>query len=257
MQIQLKKSNLKKRNQIMISFLFLFLILFSLCLINPVSANVEFMQERYFRVTNTTNSMQDHIIFFYLSKETRDYVADDKPIEAYITYSIYPKTWNTDNPDYAVQYCNISVLYSGALTNSSYISFNETIYPTQDIFSKKYYKRINENDGIIVDAFCVFEDEMPDTLDMPITIRLSTPTWNCKACQFYEWSKSQRDVDKAVILGDYTTEIIEYIKDLIQLNYEILLALFWFAMIMILFSAIFLIFIGIFWLYLYLNKLAK
>ena len=88
-------------------------------------------------------------------------------------------------------------------------------------------------------------------------MQLVTPTWECKACQLYEYSVQQKDITKAQVIGNNVVTISDYIKKLFVLNFEIWLMLFWIFLILMILVGVGLIFFGVFWVYSYLRKLTK
>ena len=94
-------------------------------------------------------------------------------------------------------------------------------------------------------------------LDMPFQQQIVMPTWECKACQYYEWSLVEINIEKAKIIGENVVDTSKYIKKLFMLNFEILLALFWVLIILLLFAVIGMVFSGIYWIYIYLRSLVR
>jgi len=227
----------------------------ALLIIPTFSATIEFWQQKY----RYNNSIQDHLVFFYQSTTEFDFITKGNPLEVYITYSMYPKTWNEDNPNYRVSACNLSVYYSSHLENNSQYIFSHIVTATEeDIMNGKYFVRLsNENDGVIADLKCDFISSVPPALETPETLVVFSPTWECKSCQMYDWNVAWIDERKANRLRENSTSILYYITQLFISLYELILAFFWIFMILMLFSAVALIFIGIYWLYLYLMKLAR
>jgi hypothetical protein len=192
-----------------------------------------------------------------------DYVSGDNPYEIYFLYSFYPRTWNELNPYNQVNYCEFIVRHLTHLSGEP-----QTIYAINytgqnaDVSNAKYFVRLNDGDGVVSDISCHFQNATSETsainsLDMPATIQVVTPTWECKMCQFYEWSLVERDILKAQTIGGNVVIVSEYIKKLIALNFEILLALFWFFMIMMIFVAIGFIFLICYYFYLFLKNIIK
>lgn len=197
------------------------------------------------------------IIFWDFGALTEDYVSSGNDLELAVQYSFYPKTWNERNEEYSVEYCNLTIKFASHVSNSTQTIFERTVTPTQeDISRQNYYIKLSQGDGITADAYCKFSGVRPEELEMPVEITLVTPTWECKSCQYYEWSLVERDIVKAEVIGDNTVEVWQYIKLLITLNYEIVIALFWIVLIMIGAFSTSLIFMGLYWLFLFLRRYA-
>lgn len=239
----------------------LYIILLGMVIILAMSVNVEattqFWQEKYLEPENETNVISDHLFYTYLDKDSLDYISGDNPLQVYLWYSIYVKTWNEQNPTYSIEYCNLTVKTYTSVSNTPSIYTEVYTENTDDISNGQYFVQLNEGDVIIADIFCKFDDDMPENLEIPETMQIVTPTWNCRACQYYEWLQRDKSIQKAKLTGNNINTIVSYITDYLQLNYEIVLTLFWIFNILILFSVITLIFVGGFWLYTYLSRLAK
>lgn len=192
----------------------------------------------------------------YIQDYVMDYVKGDNKFEAYVIYDLYPSSWNNDNPNYKVSSCNILIKYAKKDQEGTTVLLNET-FLTEDIMKNKYFFRMGDRDVAYIDATCTFENSSTDLLIVPVNVQIVTPTWECKECQYYEWSKIEADVYKAKNFQKYTVEVSGFIKQIIIKNVEIIFSLFWLLMILLLFSVIGLIFIGIYWLYLFLKGWIK
>lgn len=238
--------------------LFTIFVFFLLLSINLVLAETEFWQEKQDKDNGT---IQNHLVLFYSKGHfgiTDDYISGNNPYEVYFLYNIYVQKWNNDNPNYRVSKCDFIINYYGKLQNTSItlvnVSYNQS---TADIMNGKYFVKLFDGDGVIADEICYFENESYNELYLPAEMQIVTPSWECKACQFYEWSLIERDVTKAQAIGDNVVVVSGYIKKLFLLNFETWLALFWLFLILMIFVAISFIFVGVYWLYLYLNNIMK
>jgi hypothetical protein len=190
-----------------------------------------------------------------------DYVSGGQTFEAYLLYNVYVKSFNLDNPDYTIDWCNFAVQQSSALTNYSTI-LNQTYTSLDgDMMSAKFFVEMRNQDCILAQQICkynVLVNITPNNkLIFPAEMQFVAPTWECKSCQAYEWSLIERDIVKAKSVGDNVVEVTTYIKKLFLLNYEIALSLFWLFLILMIFAGLGLIFMGVYWLYLYLSQVAK
>jgi len=73
----------------------------------------------------------------------------------------------------------------------------------------------------------------------------------------YKWNLLEQQTAVTKNVGDNTLEVFDFIKKLVYLNFEILIAIFWLIMIGFVFLAFSLIFTGIYWLFLYLKRVAR
>jgi hypothetical protein len=117
--------------------------------------------------------------------------------------------------------------------------------------------RVPQKDGITAWMDCYFVNESARQLITPTELSIKLPTYECKSCQYYEWSVQQRHIAKAQIVGDNVVSVWGYIKTFIELNFEIIVALFWFLIIIITGVTISLFFIGIFYLFLFVRNMAR
>ena len=188
----------------------------------------------------------------------KDIITSDELLEVEIDYSMYPRTWNERSSEYEIENCTLTVNYFENKLNQSYIFYEETVTKYEaDIKSKKYFVRIPEKDGISVFMDCYFVNESRRILDTPTELQIKLPTHECKACQYYEWNVQQRDVLKAQTIGGNTVSVIEFIKEFVVLNFELILAGFWAFLILMLFVGISLMFLGVYWLFIFFRKLLK
>ena len=223
--------------------------------ITNVSA-VQYFQTKSFIGNDTISAYAS--VFWGFDELTKENIKSGNPLESYVWYNIYPSEWNLANPDYAVQTCNMTIRFFQFMDNSSRIIYNkEYTGATDDDPNAKYFVKLNKGDGYSVTIDCKFSGIRPDSLDMPSDFSIVTPTWECKACQFYEWSLLEQDIAKAKVIGDNTRDVVGFIKQLVSINFEIVLSLFWLVLIAVSFLGTSLIFVGIYWMYLYLRKVAK
>ena len=217
---------------------------------------VQYFQTKSFIGNDTTNLYAS--VFWDFGELTKENIKGGNPLQTYVLYNIYPSYWNLANPDYAVQTCNMTIRFFQYMDNSSRIIYNkEYTGATDDDPNAKYFVKLNKGDGYSVDVTCQFSGIRPDSLDIPADFSIVTPTWECKACQFYEWSLLEQDIAKAKVIGENTKDVVGFIKQLILLNFEIVLALFWLILIAVSFMGTSLIFVGIYWMFLYLRKVTK
>jgi hypothetical protein len=235
--------------------IFAFLLLLS---INFVSAEIQFFQEK----NNLGNgTIQNHISLVYSRGGfgvADNYVTGNNPYEVYLLYNVYVKKFNNDNPNFRLNYCNLTIKFWGRMENTTSIVLDKSYIGTDDdVFNAKYFMKLNDGDGMIADEVCSFQNKSYDELDIPAEMQIVTPSWECKSCQMYEWSVQQKDITKADSIGDNVVSVSNYIKNLFMLNFEIWLALFWFFLIMLIFVSIGFIFVVGYWIYLYLRRIGR
>lgn len=229
-------------------------------LVSCVSAVVIYDQNDNFPI-NTTHISRSHASVFWSKgqfSEVKDMINSDDLLEISVLYSMFPKTWKEQNYDYRVENCTLTINYFEQLLNYHFVIYNETVTSEDsDIFDKKYFIRLKEGDGFTADIDCYFTNEDLRILDMPSELIIVSPTWECKACQYYEWTVLQRDIGKAEIIGDNVVSIWEYIKEFVNLNFEFILGLFWLSLIFFAVGGMGLVFVGVYYLFIYLRKLSK
>jgi len=240
------------KNQIMLLMLGIIL----LTSIANVSA-VQYFQDRYFVGNDTTRVHAS--LFWDIGYLTPDHVTGGNKLQTYIYYNIYPADWNSQNAlNYSVQYCNIQINFFKEMDNSSTLIYNATYTSaTDDIYNAKYFVELEQNDGYTADIDCKFAHQRPSRLELPADFSMVTPSWECKACQMYKWNLLEQQTAVTKNVGDNTLEVFDFIKKLVYLNFEILIAIFWLIMIGFVFLAFSLIFTGIYWLFLYLKRVAR
>lgn len=234
------------------------IFLIALLMLSNVSAFVQYFQRKSVR---DGNILEWRVSVFWQQGASHpdgdeDSVSKGNPLDLYLRYDILTETWNTDNPEYSVQNCNITIFFDSYLTNSSEILFHQN-YINEDGEGRKYFVRMRNLDSMAGEIECLFNGTIPEGLEMPANIGLTTPTWECKACQFYEWSVLQRDLAKAEALGNNRVETIDYMKELFLINYSAWIIIFWLILLSFGFVAISLIFIGLYWLFIFLRKISK
>ena len=237
-------------------------ILFLLCmifLIGIASAEVKFYQD----ILDMGNgTIKNHLTFSYdkggYLNPHDDFVSATNSLEVYLLYDIYPQQWNGANPNFQIDFCELVIRYANHLENFTSVLINQTYTENDnDIFSVKYFVKINDGDTLYADGICHFQDTTYSQLLLPVEIQLTTPTWECKACQYYEWSILEKDISKAETIGGNVVTVSDYIKKLFLLNFEILLALFWIGLILMIFVCLGLIFTVAYWFWLYLTKISR
>lgn len=230
-----------------------------ICLMQLSSAVVQTFQRDYF--LNDSHTVRRHIAVFWYQGQYNgvlDQISDDSLLESYIMYSMYPNKWNSDNPTSLITNCTLTVNYFANKFNFTQVLFNETVLSTDpDIFGKKYFVRMPVKDGYTADIDCYYLNSAQTSIDIPVEMSMVAPSWECKACQMYQWTLLNRDVIKAQTLGGNTVAVWGYISQVIDLNLEIVLALFWLFLIFAFLGILGLVFYGILWSYSQLKELAR
>ena len=224
--------------------------------IASINAEIDFWQVKHSHGNGTI--VQNYLVSDYSKNGYLfhdDYVTGNNPYIVYLLYNIYPKKYNQDNPTDKVINCSWTVR---KLTSGDPIILINTTYTENDsdIMNAKYFIQLNDGEGLTADQTCYFQNASTE-LSLPAEMQLVAPTWECKACQQYEWQTIERSVQKAETLGNNVVTITDYIKKLFLINFEIWLALFWIFLILCIFMSISFIFFGIYWIFIYLRRLAK
>ena len=249
-----EKAFLKGNKQILLAIVFVILLL------PMISASFQYFQTR----NNLGNGTITNRLTLGYSKggyglsNDNDYVSGNNPFETYIQYSVYVKTFNNANPNFKVDYCNLKIQYWGKLNNNPTTIFEKNFTDKDSDTSKaQYFFQLFDGDQAIAQETCYYQNLSFNQLLMPMEMQMVTPTNQCKSCQYYEWTKQEADVLKTASVGDNIVKIANYIYQIVIINFEIILALFWIFLILVLFLGVGLIFTGIFWLYIYLNRVIK
>jgi hypothetical protein len=230
------------------------LMLAILLVVNLTSA-VQYHQQRILQNDSVTTRIHS-FVFRDISGISENHIKANNPLELYVQYDVYIKSWNEKNPNYKVDNCNVLVRYNSNLENETQVLLNETYTENDtDIFRDKYFVTLETRESILVDIDCEFETNR--SIDTPADFTIVTPTWECQACQMYEWTLTERDIIKAEVIGDNTVEVIDYIKELITINFEIIISLFWIVLILTALVPMSLVFVGIYWLFLYLRRIVQ
>lgn len=194
----------------------------------------------------------------YFSASPQDYVKGNDPFETYIQYNIYVKTFNQNNPNFTIDYCSFKIQYWAKLESSPTTIFEKNYTQNdEDINKAQYFFRLYAGDQAIAEQRCYYQNKSFDELIMPMEMQMVTPTHACKKCQYYEWSKQEKDISKTKSIADHIVSVSNYIQKVILLNFEILLALFWVGLILMIFVGIGLIFLIAYWIYLYFARIMK
>ncbi len=223
-------------------------------LLTGVQAQITYFAENYVY----DNYTQLHGVVSY-DKDVDDFISGENPLELYFWYDVYVTSWNELNPDFSVSDCNISIEQFPYASNILGIgnvseSFKDSKIFTDDYRNAKYFVRMNDGDLVFFDMFCNFDDTSSGLL-VPASFQVVTPTWECKACQYYEWTLLDRDIQKSEQAGNKVVGIVDSIRNVVYLNFEIWLILFWIVLIIIAIHSTGLLFIGIIWLFAYLKGL--
>jgi hypothetical protein len=225
----------------------LILLIMGIFLIASASAEITFWGQTF----NYSDTQNLYATISYDS-DTEDFVTAGKPLEIPIAYDIYVDSWNDLNPDYPVDYCNFSVGQATAVSNVSVV-FSKLV--NDDYRNAKYFVRMEDGDFVTISMDCHFNSTNISYLIFPGSFQIEPPTWECKACQYYEWSVIERDIEKAENVGDKFTDVVDNMYNIIFINFEIWLALFWVVLIVVAVHSTGLLFVGIVWLFGYLRGL--
>jgi hypothetical protein len=234
------------KNKIIVSMTVLALLL----MISNIMA-VEYFQTKENMGNNT---LRNRIFVYYNPLDaTESFIKDGYPLEIVVNYRSYVNTWNQLNPQNAIDHCNITINYFSGLNNLTTTVLQTNFSNVIDYETDQYFFRLYPKDSFSSEMDCLYEITPPITLEMPVEQSISSPTNACKSCQYYKWTVQERKIIKAQNLGDKTVVVVEYIKQLFIINFEIVAVLFWIALIILLLASIGLIFFGmsyiIFWLW--------
>jgi hypothetical protein len=228
--------NMKKEGLILAFALILFLPL-------TLALNNNFQRQS---VNQADKTIYDRIVVSY-DKSASDYIKGDRPLEIQFLYSLYPKTWNLDNPDYYVTSCNFTVdKYSPSLNNATQHFENIVLANDPDTAQQSYFVTLSDGEYAFATTSCKFAQVTTSFPAKPSTLQAVMPTLECKACQLYEWSKQEITASNIAKRNTGISSIVQDFSNLISLVFTIIIPLFWVFLILLLFFSIGLIFMGLF-----------
>lgn len=196
-----------------------------------------------------------------LTYQVGDYVKGANPYEFYLWYNLYVQKWNIDNPNLLIDNCTFIVNnYKKALNNVTTILDLTLDGTSDDILNQQFFVQLQDGDGISAYQTCNFQNRSYENVDLeliPASMEAVTPSWECKSCQFYQYTLYNRNVVKAQNITSNSITTLNYVKNLLSINFEAWLMFFWASLILIVFMAISFIFLAMFWFYKYLKGVVK
>ena len=260
-----KNNKPKMKKRLLNSTLTIFsLLLFSLFFFNIVSANQFFEYEKFLKDNRTLEK------FASITYQPSDYdtIKAGNPYQFYVWYHGNLADWNEVNLNNSVDYCSLKIQISKGVsllnrslttnTNSTpYTIFQENF--TENIQDGKYFVNLFPQDSAYIYLDCYYENpqERPNRFIMPMDYSVVAPTYECKACQYFEWATDQVTLNKAKTLGGYTTDNLTYMLRFFNMFYEILVIGFWILLILLVILAMGILFFGIYWIFKLMYKYMK
>lgn len=223
------------------------------------STGVQYLQKKI--LLNDSVTLRNFGSLDWGNPSPYDTISQGKPYESYVWYHANIADWNTKlaGTNDTVQYCSLTVKWSPADDPAHLVTLFTQNF-TSNIDDGKYFVQLNRHDAFYVFNDCIFTTSQGRTdanLVIPMDFEVVTPTYNCKSCQFYEWTQDQIRLHVASRLGTYSTRNVGYISSIFKMFYEIAIYAFWVFLILLLILAVSLIFYGIYWVYSYLMKQAR
>lgn len=233
------------------------LIIFVLLIIATVNAKVtsfatsmEFEQQPLYRINH---------LLQYLDTEN-DYIPEGKPLEVQIVYSCEDiDEWNSKYANYTITGVNLTIIelhrvnqygqrFNVSPTRTTInLDEMETPFDNAKSFVKLYHR-----DTITVELNTNFQSL--SISGSPCDFYLLLPTWDCNACSEYEYILVEEDIALSQnIIGDRGT-VYDRIKRLIQINYEVLLIIYWVILISVLIFLVALMIYSIVFVYRFLKR---
>jgi hypothetical protein len=225
---------------------------FMIFLVYQVSG-LQFVAQDNFLADNYT-IQKSYYTLYQSNILTKDKLNNNNPFQAQVTYSANIDSWNKVNLNNNVIYCNFSVRYFKSNSSNKYL-FSDILYNDSGV--KKYFIVLYPDDAVYNYMNCYFSSNRPNRADIPATMEIKTPTWECKACQYYEWSKIAPTLYKSSSFLSSKNETLGFITSFFIMIYGDIVVLFWIFMIYLLLFSLSLIFLGIYWIVLYLQRLTK
>jgi len=186
------------------------------------------------------------------------------PLQLYISYGLDPiGDWNNQHPENQIDWCAFQVrevhnYYNkkGIAINQTTTWYNTTFTAENDTVTKdsfRHFIEFNEQDRAYISFDCHFIGTQ--IIQTPITLSISSPTWECKACQNYNYYKAHLDEVIGEGIDADTTQLEANIKDFVKLNVNLWLIGFWIIKIIFVVGVIGLIFIIMWWVYIFIRHL--
>lgn len=223
-----------------------------LLLLQSVSAVQYFQTRELSLLDNRTTNIHASMSYSTIDG-TQENIKSGNPLEMYVLYNTYIDTWNTANPNNKVSYCELLIKQGSHLSNDSVILYD--VNYSDDNKNTQFFVNLQRGDSMTADFNCHFSGTR--TLEVPVDFTLVTPTWECKSCQEYEWSKTALTIRKAESINSFIDVDVEFIKKFISLNFEFWIIIFWFMLIALFLSSIGLIFSILFWAYRFIDNKLK
>lgn len=195
----------------------------------------------------------------------KDYIRNGRPSEIGLSYASYIKDWNTQFPDNTVSICQLQIRKLNEIQNIMTLPLSQGVLLeknfTENTDTEDYYiVKLYNGDYFYSTFLCLYNNlsNINNTgMMMPISLYAYTPTHNCKACQYSEFSRHISDVEKKDKFEGYSYNVKNYISGLIDISFAIFLYSFWIFLIIMLFFIISMLFWSGYWLYFYIRSLGK
>lgn len=265
------------KNKTTTTFIIMLMIVLSMSLINARNDFEQIQQSGVFN--STTNYILNSITFEYSTIDrptslmsglfdlggTKDYIKSGKPNEIGIGYTSTIKDWNNQYIDNKVPICQIQIRKLNKNQDTFSTPFNVGLLLNKNItelsdVNDYFIVQLYDNEYFYVNTICLFSNKSNINytgMNMPFSMQTFSPTYNCKPCQFSEFSQHLSDTIKKDTFDNYDVNIKNYTKGFIDICFEIFIYSFWVLLIVLFFSIIALIFWGGYWLYFYLRSLGK
>jgi len=244
---------------------YLMFVLIGMLLLTLMAQDVnatEFYQYTYPQNDSHTTTIYGYVVYPFDERVVKEQVSDGSLYEFTLKYDLYPAYWNNQSSN-LLQYCQINITtqrYYSLLSGDSPTPITQQLYKRildTNLYNQEYYISLSRGDTAYYKIDCYFTNSSLQSLTIPATIQVATPTYDCIQCAKYEWSKIQNTLIKSDFLQQSNVNNIEYIKKLISLNFEFAVIIYWFILILVVVFAVGLIFLGVYWFYMWLMKVTK
>jgi hypothetical protein len=224
----------------------------------------------YARISYTEENYLTPAILYVIGipyyHEIDNFVPKGKPYEAYITYGLQPlDDWNSQHPYNTIDYCRIIVkewhlvnTATGGEDWSVVTSLNKTFTAGDTAVTTGSYRQfliLNKGEYARVYFDCHFTGANL-TIEIPTSITITAPTYECKACQYYDEYKQSFDDVIGDAIETYTQTILKNTNLFIGWNFDIIITFFWLLQIVIFVSIVGIIFLGLWWVWRFLKRMA-
>lgn len=208
----------------------------------------------------TTENLYRINHFIQYHDDFNDYVTEGQPLELQLVYSCEDiDQWNRDYSDFEITYVNLTTIEQHRVRTFGEdlnITETRTVTVLSDLETpfhnvKKFFSLYHQ-DTLTIELNTNYENQT--IADTPCHFYIWSPTEDCNACSEYEYIIFEEEVTDAQNIKSNKVTVYNYIKRLIQINFEVVLILYWVILILIFIAFLTFIFYLITYFYRYVKR---